>query len=366
MVCTGKDMESNQKMDILRRYLKRHIFMDRTILEHGEDGDSIMTNYKPLFFFQECVTYNIISMSPIPPTTDVLIIWKYGNIDIIKRNQIHCTNISYIIIEHSTDDYMDSIHCLLDNNFTNRYIGEEDIKYRIYWKKDATHPLRYRKDRIAMYFSGRINTYEQQLEYLTKLIDKYDIDCFVSINGQCDEYHNTFSVRTHACVTSYEPHEERFVQSWYNKFRKPDFYTDHHTYKLSSATYNNYVCIQLIDKFQTKYGFQYDVVIKFRADISTNEMLEIPDDIYQSTVYIPQEGDWNIDPHPGINDQFAYGSFHTMYTYSTVYPNIEQYCDIETCAYHPETLLMYHLNRNNVKIIRFPFDYGLHCNRHSN
>lgn len=46
--------------------------------------------------------------------------------------------------------------------------------------------------RIALYFSGRIKSYERHILQLQKLKEYYSIDVFLAINGELDEYHQQF------------------------------------------------------------------------------------------------------------------------------------------------------------------------------
>lgn len=112
----------------------------------------------------------------------------------------------------------------------------------------------------------------------------------------------------------------------------------------------------------------YDIVIKLRADIVFFEELLLPEVIEKNTIYIPEGNDYpyhSYDPFyhvEGINDHLAYGTFETMKVYSNVYKNIDNYCS-NGRPYHPESLLLHHLQSNGLKIKRFRISYILFHDR---
>ena len=226
-----------------------------------------------------------------------------------------------------------------------------------------SRPLGHQQ-RIALYFSGRIKTYEEQLSYLKQLKDTYNIDMFCSINGEKDEQHVQFMSDLQITDAFFEDHSTKYNENWAQTFRRLPTQSDRDAYKLSSSLYNNLKAMELIEKYQEAHSFVYDIVIKFRADIVTKDMLLIPETIHAGTVYIPSNYGWDFFDQPGINDHIAYGSFDVMKAYSSVFARVETYCTDHGRGYHPESLLLYHLQQERLIITRFPFEYTPNTNRH--
>lgn len=131
--------------------------------------------------------------------------------------------------------------------------------------------------------------------------------------------------------------------------------------------YCNMQAFRLIEEHQQEKGFVYDIVIKFRADIITNHILPINFDICKHQIMIPSGEDYYFEhgSQPGINDQIAYGDFQTMKLYSSLYSSIENYILSRISGYHPEALLLTHLQRHSINITRFDFEYTLDEHRKS-
>jgi len=102
-------------------------------------------------------------------------------------------------------------------------------------------------------------------------------------------------------------------------------------------------------------GIPFDVIVKFRSDINTTSKFPYPTSIPEdNTIYVPEEYHYS-----GINDQIAYGNYESMRIYCSVYDNIYKYCTTDDVTFHPETLLKYHLDSNNITVKTFPFSYFL-------
>lgn len=237
--------------------------------------------------------------------------------------------------------------------------GEEGEKN----KNDFTNKRNQR--RIAMYFSGRIKTYEDQLVYLKQLQEHFEMDCFCSINGQLDEQHEQFLRDMNIKGYFFQNHDEIYDKSWQEKFKRLPTQSDRDAWKLSSSWFNNMKCMELIEEYQKQHGFNYDIVVKFRVDVLSTSMLPILEDIKPNTIYIPEGHDWHfLDLFQGINEGLAYGQLDVMRIYSNAFAHVDQYCMAEGRGYHPESLLLHHLKTNGLDIFRFPFEYTFHANRH--
>jgi hypothetical protein len=122
--------------------------------------------------------------------------------------------------------------------------------------------------------------------------------------------------------------------------------------------YNQQKCVELIEEEQRKTSVSYDIVIFFRADIISQVQLPIFIPRDDDTIYVPSGYDWG-----GLNDQIAHGTLEAMKKYAGLYSNIEKYCLVEKCIFHPETLLRYHVRSCGLNVVRYDFPYSLNTKR---
>jgi hypothetical protein len=116
-----------------------------------------------------------------------------------------------------------------------------------------------------------------------------------------------------------------------------------------SMFYHNKKCMDMINAS----NMHFDVVVKYRGDIhdvNSEFIIEMPN---ENTIYIPQGADWG-----GINDQIAYGNKESMTKYSECVNKMIDYCKSNT-RYHPETLLLRHIQEMNLFVKRFNYHYFL-------
>lgn len=105
--------------------------------------------------------------------------------------------------------------------------------------------------KYAVYFSGRIQTYECLLPYLKKVKDKYNVDYFCSLNiDEMDEYHLNFIQELGIQHYFFQEHNEVYQKDWFERFRRLSCDNEHVWYKISSSFYNNKKAFELIDKCQ--------------------------------------------------------------------------------------------------------------------
>lgn len=209
--------------------------------------------------------------------------------------------------------------------------------------------------RIAVLFSGRIISYEKCFSHFQSIIDKYNPTFFLSLNlSEIDEYTKTFCEKFNIRNEQLNV-EKTIVPESLNKISSCSNVKN--TY---SMFYHNYKAFCLIKKYQNNYNINFDVIVKYRADINSSEMLNL-EDLDKDILYIPKGCDYG-----GLNDQIAYGDLNVM----------EKYCElgngfIETLhftknvRYHPETLLLnYHkFYFSDIKINRPHFSYSLNSER---
>ena len=125
-----------------------------------------------------------------------------------------------------------------------------------------------------------------------------------------------------------------------------------------SMFYHNKKCMDLIENYEKNNNMKFDIVIKYRNDIDTSEVLNFDNPpVSDNTIYIPNNNDWG-----GINDQIAYGSKVAMKKYCSLIDNYQKYILEDNIINHPETILKHHLISNNLTVQRFVFSYFLNRN----
>lgn len=208
--------------------------------------------------------------------------------------------------------------------------------------------------KIAVLFTGRITGWDKCLQTLKdKFIGLYEqVDVFLSLDmkeptEEVEEFKKHFNI-----VSEY--------YEAYNKCLKdpPPFRSEETRERNTlSMFYHNMMAMNLVLD-QMKKGKTYDVVVKFRADISCDNSFIIPYHIIPNTLYIPNGFNFR-----GINDQIAFGNLFAMTIYCSIYHHIPKYVYKEQAIFNPEFLLMFHLNLHNLNIMRFPYNYMLHPSR---
>jgi hypothetical protein len=85
----------------------------------------------------------------------------------------------------------------------------------------------------------------------------------------------------------------------------------------------------------------------------------IDPNILEDTIYIPHGYNYR-----GVSDRIAYGTLQSMLVYGSLYLSIPNYVFTRHAIFNPEYLLMFHINENNMNMIRFPYKFRLHPLRH--
>lgn len=208
-----------------------------------------------------------------------------------------------------------------------------------------------------MYFSGRISGYEECIDNILFLKNKYDITFFCSLNidkiTDCEQkFFDLLDIKEDQYYF-----EALQTPSWIYDLKNYHCECCHpHTY---SQFYNNSKCQKLIDNFQKKYNLTFDCIIKFRADLITEFPLEIKE-IEPNTLYVPDR-----NHHYGINDQICYGDLSSMRYYSLLFPLIQFHCNERGVPLNNEVLIKNHIEylMPNIKLKEFYFPYQQNPNR---
>lgn len=208
------------------------------------------------------------------------------------------------------------------------------------------------KKKVAIYYSGRVehNKYNINKEKLKEYEKKYNIIHFCSLNidANSEEFINNFCKDFN--ISKDRINIEKTIIP--DKILSSDIKIEGNINNMYSMFYHNYKCIELINKYQEKYNYKFDIIMKYRSDIYSRNTIDF-ENIEKETIYIPRDADYG-----GINDQIAYGDFDSMYLYSKCNINFLE-CGKQRCRFHPESVLLQHLQNEKLKIVRIDFNYNL-------
>jgi hypothetical protein len=116
----------------------------------------------------------------------------------------------------------------------------------------------------------------------------------------------------------------------------------------------------LMEAEESRRGRPFGVVIKYRADLreaAPGQYARLGAIAIHTARYgglfIPAGYDWG-----GVNDQVAVGGRAEMATYCACSDSILALCS-RGVLFHPETLLMHHLQATGVLVDRFAFAYQI-------
>ena len=200
---------------------------------------------------------------------------------------------------------------------------------------------------IAIFYSGRIKGFQHKKNSHIKQNQLYKAIIFVSLNQKeedhiAKEFRNTFNISDDRVNYEETPYPKELYTL--DKSLVPVYENCY------SQFYHNKKCFDLIEKYQNNNNMVFDVIIKQRCDIDTNDIIPIgiPED---NTIYIP-EGEDNL----GINDRVAYGNYNSMKKYCDTVNNIIDMCKNQGVKYNPEIILKKQLENNNLNIIRFKYE----------
>lgn len=217
--------------------------------------------------------------------------------------------------------------------------------------------------KVAIFFGGRVTTnqYNTVITNLKRFLTLHDTTFFCSLNESINE-----PVFTHTFCDDLNI-SNKYIKRIYPSLRlnieatvePKELYKypkrlDTSYHRTFSMFYHNKRCIELIEEYQKHHKMTFDIIIKYRGDLASDENMEIVDSLCQNTVYIPNCSDWG-----GMNDQIAYGNFESMKQYCMCVDNLLTYCADDKKEYHPETLLKHHIERCGLNVIRFPYNYRI-------
>lgn len=124
------------------------------------------------------------------------------------------------------------------------------------------------------------------------------------------------------------------------------------------SMYNAIYQADLLRRDYEKNSSPYDLVIRSRPDLDLNgkiDLLAIKQKLeeHSNRVFTPNTNQHGFEYK--MNDMFAISSPKMMSIYCSAVIRLMEYHQTDNICFHPETLLAYHLHKNNIEITNFPF-----------
>jgi uridine kinase len=209
--------------------------------------------------------------------------------------------------------------------------------------------------KICFIYSGLSRTIVESIKQLnnkiTNRLIQYDIYVHIELNENDNSYlHKKLNIE-HIYglknVKSILIEQPLSVPEMYITQKEKSMY--HQWYKIN-RTYS------LIDR-----NIEYDFIIRIRSDLFILENLDnILQNIKDDVIYIPIGNNIYDNRHitndESINDQFAICTPRIMKIYVNLINELESYITPNTCS---ELVLLKHLKKNNIMVVRFKLDYKL-------
>ena len=227
--------------------------------------------------------------------------------------------------------------------------------------------------KLAVFISGRITRYEDCLLPILKKCP-YDVDLFISINSIECEYNMNMKQILEPWL------KDCFIQP----FSMPESWNHNHPhnygyqlinnkyipYNQMSMFYNDYNCIQMIEKYSKNNNIHYDCIMKLRADMFDYDwptLSEVNED--ETCIYsvFPQ---LNFRSHGLfheviVSDAWVWGNMKSMKVYCDTYNFVIYILDEQNGDYYInfEDCVTDNVYYNNLSVIYKPISYKLDANR---
>ena len=198
--------------------------------------------------------------------------------------------------------------------------------------------------KVAICFSGVVRTFVECWEsYERYLLNCYDCDLFGASPPNDILHRYPFKKLLYQA-------DEQIDEKYYPGNKSPETGLQNSLRQFYFIELSN----RLRQEYERDKGVKYDLIIRTRFD---NLMVgEVPLNRYDGCgIYIPEGHD-----HPlankgiGINDRFAFGNDCVMNIYSDKLGKVDEYMAKSGRAFHPETILKWILDKNDLRIVRFP------------
>ena len=212
------------------------------------------------------------------------------------------------------------------------------------------------KLKVAIFFSGRINSFENSLEHLKAIQNKYEPIFFCSLNSETKtdnikKFCEIFNI-TEDQLNIEATKDPTFL----HKYPKKDEVSYYRTYSMWYHDNKNYNKIQ---EYSSKHNIAFDIILKYRADINSDSGVIELQNPQENHIYIPEGHDYYDN---ALNGLIAYGNPKMMSIYCNIVNNLEQLC-IDGTIFHPETLLKKYLENNKIDVTRFNYHIRINESR---
>lgn len=203
---------------------------------------------------------------------------------------------------------------------------------------------------IAILYSGLpINNFSDFLSNHKNFIftDNHNIDTYISTyitDSNSIEYIQKIIALLNPKkinIESFEDVKNNILDQYIQYIIKNKFTRDCRPINALSMFYKIKKCFSLLS------DINYDIIIRTRFDIKFDSKINLE---INHNINVPKCGDFR----GGLLDMFAYGNYHIMKLYCSLFDHIEQYMK-EGIIFHPESILRYHCLKQDIKINRFPF-----------
>ena len=295
--------------------------------------------------------------------TDTSIVLRYESIETDINKFRKYVNLSDINLE--------TIPTQID--YFDKYTLEQVELLKVLWKDDLDYfgyefgktiqsesiepPLKPKKKKIAICFSGEIRDLERTKDYWIKLIKEYDMDVYASlwdvenkkIGDTFDNFHRLYDVKKTE-VESFKSFEKSTLSQLRMGINPPNSLQQHlRDSCMNFGTLSMWYKIWRANLLTKELDIDYDIVIRARTDIFFDEQLDITENEMFNIPYgRVKTSDWKDSD--GICDLFAYGSPELMDYYSTCLFYMMEHLNKDYYMVPHEFFLHTHLNKVSVPI----------------
>ena len=212
--------------------------------------------------------------------------------------------------------------------------------------------------KVCLLLSGHMRNSEEVFPYFkSNLLDRYDVDTFISVWDSSAIYIHTPKI--YESIKLFKPiaFEIENYEAGFQKVFK-DIVKDGENKletnaNLVSACSMWYKTMRVNELKNRHTNNQYDIIIKTRPDITIEQPIELINPI-DNSIYIPKGWDWS----QGIGDLMAYGDTNMMDRYCNLFNNFKDIID-KLDKINPERILKSHLTNSKCEIERPEIDLTL-------
>lgn len=216
--------------------------------------------------------------------------------------------------------------------------------------------------KTCVFVTGRVKTWQKNLPHFKKQLENYDYEVHASLNCELDDS-DAIQLSEQSFVTDVICQPTLYPE-WLKDYETNCM--EHQKFNFFSQCFHRYLVFQESKKINV-----YDRYIFTRMDIINDKSLPLVD-FANSTVYCPNShmhgfrhvlvDDMKMyfdEKLELINDQILICNFEGASSIANLYLEFVNMYIYENIWWHPETMLYEHLQKRNIKIETFDFDYIL-------